>query len=173
MKLKLRIINSLSSKLWCYLSHDNSIIYNILRTGNYQQISNEIMTNPDGNQKRDHINARVSFNFIHYMANLLGSGGAKWQNGSLLHHFKNKIRFTKKSCFCLKFFIFYVSLIVVCIFPPHALSAAGNRFLKNGAWSRMSNFLKPQQKFEMFSQSWWNYRFQRFERKFSKYSEER
>ena len=59
----------------------------ILRIGTYQQISNEIMTNPGENQNRDHINTRVSFNFIHYMANLLWWGGAKWQNGSLLHYF--------------------------------------------------------------------------------------
>ena len=35
----------------------------------------------------------------------------------------------------------------------------------------MSNFLKPQQKLENLYQSWWNYRFKRFERKFNKYSE--
>ena len=45
------------------------------------------MTDPGENKKRDHINTGVSFNFIHYMANLLEWSGAKWQNGSLLNHF--------------------------------------------------------------------------------------
>ena len=53
---------------------------------NYQQITNDIMTNHDENKNRNHINTRVFFDFIHYMANLLEQGGAKWQSGSLLHH---------------------------------------------------------------------------------------
>ena len=44
----------------------------ILRIGDYQQIPNEIMINQDENKNRNHINTGVSFNFIHYMANLLG-----------------------------------------------------------------------------------------------------
>ena len=49
----------------------------------------------------------------------------------------------------------------------------GNRFLEKAAWSRMSNFLMPNQNFGNFSQSWWNKRLEGFERKFNKYSEER
>ena len=44
----------------------------ILRIGNYQQIPNEIMTNQDEKKNRKHMNTVVSFNFIHYMANILG-----------------------------------------------------------------------------------------------------
>ena len=102
------------------------------------------MTNQDENKNRNHINTGVSFNFIHYLANILGQRRAKWQNGSLLHHFRNKILFTKKILLLPKSFISYKNLIIVCIVPTHALSAGGNRFLKNTAWSRMSNFLKPE-----------------------------
>ena len=59
----------LSYKLWAVYFYNNNII---LRIGNYQQISNKIMTNQDENKNRNHINTGVSFNFIHYMANLLG-----------------------------------------------------------------------------------------------------
>ena len=34
-------------------------------------------------------------------------------------------------------------MIIVYKVPPHALSAEGKRYLKNAAWSRMSNSLKP------------------------------
>ena len=30
------------------------------------------MTNQDENKDRNHVNTRISFNFIHYKANLLG-----------------------------------------------------------------------------------------------------
>ena len=70
-----------------------------------------------------------------------------------------------------KFLIFYTSLIIACIVPHHVYLLERDRFLKNITWSRMSNFLKPQQKLENLYQSWWNYRFKRFERKFNKYSE--
>ena len=33
--------------------------------------------------------------------------------------------------------------MIVCIVSPHALSAGGDKYLKNVAWNRMSNFLKP------------------------------
>ena len=36
------------------------------------------MTNQGEKKNRNHINTRVSFNFIHYMANLLGWGVVKW-----------------------------------------------------------------------------------------------
>ena len=68
---------------------------------NHQQIPNDIMTNQDENKNGNHVNTGVAFNFIHYMANLLGKGGPKWQNGSLLHNFKNQIPFK----ILLKFFI--------------------------------------------------------------------
>ena len=51
--------------------------------GNYWQTYNEIMTNQCQNKNRNHINTRVSFNFIHYMADLLRWGGAKWVNFAL------------------------------------------------------------------------------------------
>ena len=59
----------LSCKLWGCLILNNSIF---LRTGNYQQIPNEIITNQDENKNRNHINTGVFFHFIPYMANLLG-----------------------------------------------------------------------------------------------------
>ena len=59
----------------------------ILRTGNYQQIFNEIMTNPGAKKTRDHITTIIFFNLINCMANLLGWGGVTWKNGSLLHRF--------------------------------------------------------------------------------------
>ena len=93
------------------------------------------MTNQDENKNRNHINTGVSFNFIHYMANLM----AKWVTFA---PFLNNIPFTKTNCFCLKFFISYMNVIIVCIVPLHALPAGGNRYLKNAAWSRMINFLK-------------------------------
>ena len=75
----------LSSKLWCFSLI--TIASFILRIWNYQQIPNKIMTNQGENKNRNHINTGVSFNFNHYMANLLRWGWAKWQNMSLLHHF--------------------------------------------------------------------------------------
>ena len=71
-----------------------------------------------------YINTEASFNFIHYMANLLGRGRAKKQNKSLLHHFLNKTPFTKKSvASALSFFTFHVHLVIVCVVPPHGLPA--------------------------------------------------
>ena len=61
-----------------------------------------------------------------------------------MHHFRNKILFTKKILLLRKSFISYINLIIVCIVPTHALSAGENRYLKNTARSRMSNFLKPE-----------------------------
>ena len=43
-----------------------------------QQIPNQIITNQGENKNRNHINTGVSFNYIHYMANLSGRSGAKW-----------------------------------------------------------------------------------------------
>ena len=85
------------------------------------------MTNPGENKNRDHISTRVSFNFIHYMANLLGWGGAKWQNGSLLYHFQNKIPYTKKILASALSFFYLLYKFNYClqIVPPHALFAGG------------------------------------------------
>ena len=60
------------------------------------------MTNQSENKNRNHENTGVSLNLIRHMANPLGWGWAKWQNGSLLHHFLNKIPFTKNDLLVLK-----------------------------------------------------------------------
>ena len=84
------------------------------------------MTIQGKNKNRNHINTGVSFDFIHYMANILGWGEKKWQDKLLLNHFLNEIPFIQKqSCFCLKFyinkvFIFYTNLTTFRIVLLHA-----------------------------------------------------
>ena len=50
----------------------------ILKLRNYQQTPKEIMTNKFKNKNGNHINTGTTFNFIHYMANLLAWGWEKW-----------------------------------------------------------------------------------------------
>ena len=59
----------LSYKIWGCLTHNNSIVS--LKNWELSTNCNEIMTNQDENKNKNLINTEVSFNFIHYMANLL------------------------------------------------------------------------------------------------------
>ena len=68
------------------------------------------------------------------------------QNSKMGHFwsiFKIKFLSLKQILLLPYVFISYINLIIVCIVPSHTLSAGGNRYLKNTAWSRMSNFVKP------------------------------